>query len=51
MKAYTSSTAIPHPRHLDPDGANPRVDFALGEITIAYKRLPPLDIPAVGILG
>jgi len=49
MNAYPRPTAVPHPWHLHPDGADACLDVSLGEIAVAYKRLPTLTIAAVGI--
>jgi hypothetical protein len=50
MEAYPHPTAIPHPRHLHPDGANARLDVPFGEIPMPDDGLPSLAIASVSIL-
>ena len=51
MKAYASSTAITHTRHLYPHGTNACLDFPLWEMAVPDDSMPALSIPSVGILG
>jgi hypothetical protein len=51
MKAYPRPTAIPHLRHLHPDGTNACVDLACGERPVPDDGLPSLAIVSVRIRG
>jgi hypothetical protein len=44
MEAYPRPTAVPHSRHLHPDGADACLDVAFWQITVADDCLPSLGI-------